>query len=225
MKRAGKWLAALAVMGAALLSGCGAAGETAPSPPAAEEVAALFAGDFAADASVTVGLSDETDDVLSLTARLTRSADSCLVEVTAPEHLEGLTFSSVPGGGLAVRYKGLEIRPDSMPGANLGTVLSEALSTLSDPAALTLTETGSGWCVTGGTDAGAFAMLLDDTTHYPLSLTLPGARVGCTFDSFEAMEVFRPERVDEDIRPELEPSETEPAESSPDGGGAGSAAV
>ena len=41
MKRAGKWLAALAVMGAALLSGCGAAGETAPSPPAAEEVAAL----------------------------------------------------------------------------------------------------------------------------------------------------------------------------------------
>ena len=208
MKRAGKWLAALAVMGA-VLTGCGAAGEAPPSPPAAEEVAALFSGDFSADASVTVGLSDETDETLGLTARLTKSADSCLVEVTAPEHLEGLTFSTLPDGGLTIRYKGLEIQPDSMPGANLGTVLSEALSTLSDPAALTLTETESGWCVTGGSEAEAFAMLLDGTTHFPLSLTLPGARVGCTFDRFEAMEVFRPERVDEDIQPELEPSETD----------------
>ena len=178
-------------------------------PPTAEEVAAIFAGDFSAEAAVTVGISEETDDSLDLTALVTKSDGSCLVEVTAPEHLEGLTFSvdSLEAGDLTVQYKGLEIQPDSMPGSNLGGVLAGALETLSSPEQLTLSETESGWCVTGETEAGGFAVLIDGETHYPLSLTLPDAKVGCSFTSFEAMSVFRPDRVDEDMQPELEPSE------------------
>lgn len=217
MKRAGKWMLALAAAGALVLGGCGAdGGEAVPGPPTAEEISAIFAGDFSAEAAVTIGLSEESDDTLDLTAQVTKSDDCCLVEVTGPEHLEGLTFEagSLEAGDLTVRYKGLEIKPDSMPASNLGGVLAGALETLSSPEQLTLSETESGWCVTGETEAGGFAMLVDGETHYPLSLTLPDARVGCSFTSFEAMAVFRPDRVDEDMQPELEPPEevSEPSE-------------
>lgn len=158
MKRAGRWALALAAAGALMLGGCsGDGGGTAASgPPSAEEVAAIFAGDFSAEAAVTVGISEETNDSLDLTALVTKSDDSCLVEVTAPEHLEGLTFSvdSLEAGDLTVQYKGLEIQPDSMPASNLGGVLAGALETLSSPEQLTLSETESGWCVTGETEAG-----------------------------------------------------------------------
>ena len=102
MKRAGRWALALMAAGALMLGGCsGDGGGTAASgPPTAEEVAAIFAGDFSAEAAVTVGISEETDDSLDLTALVTKSDGSCLVEVTAPEHLEGLTFCGrQPGGG------------------------------------------------------------------------------------------------------------------------------
>ena len=230
MKRAGRWALALMAAGALMLGGCsgGGGGTAASGPPTAEEVAAIFAGDFSAEAAVTVGISEETDDSLDLTALVTKSDDSCLVEVTAPEHLEGLTFSvdSLEAGDLTVQYKGLEIQPDSMPASNLGGVLAGALETLSSPEQLTLSETESGWCVTGETEAGGFAVLIDGETHYPLSLTLPDAKVGCSFTSFEAMSVFRPDRVDEDMQPELEPSEavSEPsgAESSESSAASGS---
>ena len=75
-------------------------------------------------------------------------------------------------------------------------MLAGALETLSSPEQLTLSETESGWCVTGETEAGGFAVLIDGETHYPLSLTLPDAKVGCSFTSFEAMSVFRPDRVE-----------------------------
>lgn len=92
---------------------------------------------------MTVGISEETDDSLDLTALVTKSDGSCLVEVTAPEHLEGLTFEvdSLEAGDLTVQYKGLEIQPDSMPASNLGGVLAGALETLSSPEQLTLSET------------------------------------------------------------------------------------
>lgn len=219
MKRAGKWMLALGIAGTMFLSGCGAGlggGEGAASPPTAEEISSIFAGDFSAEAAVTIGISEEADDTLDLEAVVTRSEDCCSVEVTAPEHLEGLTFTidSLSSGDLTVRYKGLEIKPDSMPASNLGGVLAGALDTLSSPEALTVSETESGWCVTGETEAGAFAVLLDNDTHYPVSLTLPDARVGCTFTSFEAMNVFRPDRVDSDMQPELEPSESSGEEES-----------
>ena len=87
MKRAGRWALALAAAGALMLGGCsgGGGGLAASGPPTTEEVAAIFAGDFSAEAAVTVGISEETDDSLDLTALVTKSDDSCLVEVTAPE--------------------------------------------------------------------------------------------------------------------------------------------
>lgn len=192
----------LAAMTAVILSvSCGK--ETEKQPPTAAEIAAIFADSFTAQADMTVGLSEDDQDTLALTAVMTRSGDCCSVEVTAPEHLEGLSFSidSLQSGKLTVSYKGLEIQPDSMPGSNLGTMLSGALTALSEPEELTVTDTAEGWCVTGQTDAGGFAMLLDSETHYPLSLTLPDARIGCTFTSFETMSVFRPDRIEENFGP------------------------
>ena len=193
-------LAGAAVM--VLSTGCGKKSEK--EPPSAAEIAAVFADSFTAAADMTVGLSEEESDTLALSAVITRSGDCCSVEVTAPEHLEGLRFAidSLENGKLTVSYKGLEIQPDSMPGSNLGTTLCGVLTALAAPEELTVTEAAEGWCVTGQTAAGGFAMLLDDKTHYPLSLTLPDARVGCTFTSFETMSVFRPDRVEEDFAPQ-----------------------
>lgn len=191
------WLAAMTAV--ILCAGCGK--ETEKQPPTAAEIAAIFADSFTAQADMTVGLSEDDKDTLALTATLTRSGDCCSVEVTAPEHLEGLSFSidSLQSGKLTVSYKGLEIQPDSMPGSNLGTTLSGALTALSKPEELTVNDTAEGWCVTGQTDMGGFAMLLDSETHYPLSLTLPDSRIGCTFTSFETMSVFRPDRIEENF--------------------------
>lgn len=186
---------------AMLITGCNK--ETEKKPPTVSEIASIFAESFTAQTDMTVGLSEDSQDTLALTAVITRSGDCCSVEVTAPEHLEGLSFSidDLQSGKLTVSYKGLEIQPDSMPGSNLGTILSGALTALSKPEELTVTDTAEGWCVTGQTEAGGFAMLLDSETHYPLSLTLPDARIGCAFTSFETMSVFRPDRIEEDFAP------------------------
>ncbi len=188
-----------AATAAVVVTSCGK--KAAEEPPSAAEIAGIFAESFTAQADMTVGLSEDDQDTLALTAVMTRSGDCCSVEVTAPEHLEGLSFSidSLKSGKLTVSYKGLEIQPDSMPGSNLGTVISGALTALSRPEELTVTDAAEGWCVTGQTAAGGFAMLLDSDTHYPLSLTLPDARIGCTFTSFETMSVFRPDRIEENF--------------------------
>lgn len=222
-------LAGAAVM--VLSTGCGKKSEK--EPPSAAEIAAVFADSFTAAADMTVGLSEEESDTLALSAVITRSGDCCSVEVTAPEHLEGLRFGidSLQSGKLTVSYKGLEIQPDSMPGSNLGTTLCGILTALAAPEELTVTDTAEGWCVTGQTAAGGFAMLLDENTHYPLSLTLPDARIGCRFTSFETMSVFRPDRVEEDFAPQESsedstdssgsvPASSAPSESSTDGSSA-----
>lgn len=221
-------LAGAAVM---MLGACGKKSEK--EPPSAAEIAAVFADSFTAGADMTVGLSEEESDTLDLSAVITRSGDCCSVEVTAPEHLEGLCFSidSLQSGKLTVSYKGLEIQPDSMPGSNLGTTLCGILTALAAPEELTVTDTAEGWCVTGQTAAGGFAMLLDENTHYPLSLTLPDTRIGCRFTSFETMSVFRPDRVEEDFAPQESsedstdssgsvPASSAPSESSTDGSSA-----
>jgi hypothetical protein len=206
------WSGLLGAAAVLLCAGCGRAAEE--QPPSAQEIASVFSDAFTAQAEMTVGLSEDDSETLALTATVTRSGDCCAVEVTAPEHLEGLTFQidSLSEQKLTVRYKGLEIQPNAMPGSNLGSMLAGALDALASPEELTVTETEQGWCVTGQTQAGSFSMLLDSESHLPLSLTLPEARIGCSFTDFEAMSVFRPDRIEEDFAPSSEePTSEEPA--------------
>lgn len=189
------------------------------TPPTTDEIASVFTGSFTAQTEMLVSLSDTPEDELSLSASITRSEDQCSITVTAPEHLEGLTFTidSIEKGDLSLSYKGLTVTPGSMPGSNLGGAVAEALHALQQPEELVVTDTPDGWCATGETTIGSFSMLLAKDTLTPLSLTLPDARIRVTFTSFETLTAFRPDRIEEDFSPQESSespdtsSESEPA--------------
>ncbi len=214
------WLTGLVavVTAAGMLTGC--AGKEEPGPPDAAAVSSLFAGSFSALADVAIALpgenEDEQEEILSLQAQITRSEDCCLVEVMSPEHLEGLSFTvdSIDTGNLTVSYKGISIQPDAMPAANLGSMVAGTLKALSQPEGITITESAEGWCATGQTDAGSYALLLGKNDYMPVGLTVPDAGLSLTFSSFEAMSVFRPDRIEEDFASEESSSESSSEESS-----------
>ena len=154
-------------------------------------------------------------------AQITQSEDCCLIEVLAPEHLEGLSFTvdSIETDNLTVSYKGISIQPDAMPAANLGSMVAGTLKALSQPEGMTITESAEGWCATGEMDAGGYALLLGKTDYMPIGLTIPDAGLSITFTSFEAMNVFRPDRIEEDFAPQESSSDSsEPSDSSSDTG-------
>ena len=206
------WLTVLTavVTAAAMLTGCGAKEES--GPPDAATVSSLFSGSFSAMTDVAIALPGENEqqDILSLQAQITRSEDCCLVEVMTPEHLEGLSFTvdSIDSGNLTVSYKGISIQPDAMPAANLGSMVAGTLKALSKPEGMTITESAEGWCATGQMDAGSYALLLGKSDYMPIGLTIPDAGLSLTFSSFEAMSVFRPDRIEEDFASEESPSES-----------------
>lgn len=206
------WLTGLlaVVTAAGMLTGC--AGKEESGPPDAATVSSLFAGSFSAMADVAIALpgEDEQQEILSLQAQITRSEDCCLVEVMTPEHLEGLSFTvdSIDTGNLTVSYKGISIQPDAMPAANLGSMVANTLKSLSQPEGITITESAEGWCATGQMDAGSYALLLSKNDYMPMGLTIPDAGLSLTFSSFEAMSVFRPDRIEEDFAPQESSSES-----------------
>ena len=213
-----RWTAGILAVTAAgsILTGCGA--EKTPGPPDAAAVSSIFSGDFSALADIAIALPsddsgeaiDEQQEVLSLQAQITRSEDCCLVEVLSPVHLEGLSFSvdSVENGNLTVSYKGISIQPDAMPAANLGSMVAGTLKVLSQPEGMTITESAEGWCATGQTDTGGYALLLGKADYMPIGLAVPDAGLSLTFTSFEAMDVFRPDRIEEDFGPQESSSES-----------------
>ena len=188
-----------------LLTGC--SGGTGSAPPSPEEVASLFSGSFSADAETTLTL-PQSDEPLILSLSITRHEDCCLIETTAPEYLSGLSFS-IDGMGapadqrtLTVRYKEITIEPDALPEAALGSALADVFTALSSPEALSVSETSEGWCASGSTETlGDFDLLIGNETRLPSGLTLPEAGIGIQFLSFDAMETFRPERIEEDFAP------------------------
>lgn len=212
------WLTGLVavVTAAGMLTGC--AEKEKSGPPDAATVSSLFAGSFSAMADVAIALpgENEQEKILSLQAQITRSEDCCLVEVMTPEHLEGLSFTvdSIDTGNLTVSYKGISIQPDAMPAANLGSMVAGTLKALSQPEGITVTESAEGWCATGQMDAGSYALLLGKNDYMPIGLTIPDAGLSLTFSSFEAMSVFRPDRIEEDFASEESSSESSSEESS-----------
>lgn len=212
------WLTGLVavVTAAGMLTGCAEKEES--GPPDAAAVSSLFAGSFSAMADVAIALpgENEQEEILSLQAQITRSEDCCLVEVMTPEHLEGLSFTvdSIDTGNLTVSYKGISIQPDAMPAANLGSMVAGTLKALSQPEGITVTESAEGWCATGQMDAGSYALLLGKNDYMPIGLTIPDAGLSLTFSSFEAMSVFRPDRIEEDFASEESSSESSSEESS-----------
>lgn len=212
------WLTGLVavVTAAGMLTGCAEKKES--GPPDAATVSSLFAGSFSAMADVAIALpgENEQEEILSLQAQITRSEDCCLVEVMTPEHLEGLSFTvdSIDTGNLTVSYKGISIQPDAMPAANLGSMVAGTLKALSQPEGITVTESAEGWCATGQMDAGSYALLLGKNDYMPIGLTIPDAGLSLTFSSFEAMSVFRPDRIEEDFASEESSSESSSEESS-----------
>lgn len=205
------------VIAASMLAGCGEKKEV--GPPDAAAVSAIFSGSFSALVDIAVALpADDTQsgsvaadqEVLSLQAQITQSEDCCLVEVLAPEHLEGLSFTvdSIETGNLTVSYKGISIQPDAMPAANLGSMVAGTLKALSQPEGMTITESAEGWCATGQMDAGGYALLLGKTDYMPIGLTIPDAGLSIAFTSFEAMNVFRPDRIEEDFAPQESSSDS-----------------
>lgn len=212
------WLTGLmaVVTAAGILTGCSVKEES--GPPDAAAVSSLFAGSFSAMTDVAIALPGENEqqDILSLQAQITRSEDCCLVEVMSPEHLEGLSFTvdSIDSGNLTVSYKGISIQPDAMPAANLGSMVAGTLKALSQPEGMTITESAEGWCATGQMDAGSYALLLGKSDYMPIGLTIPDAGLSLTFSSFEAMSVFRPDRIEEDFAPSEESSSESSSESS-----------
>ena len=217
------------VVAAGMLTGCGEKKEV--GPPDAAAVSAIFSGSFSALADIAIALPAEDtqsgegtadqQEVLSLQAQITQSEDCCLIEVLAPEHLEGLSFTvdSIETANLTVSYKGISIQPDAMPAANLGSMVAGTLKALSQPEGMTITESAEGWCATGEMDAGGYALLLGKTDYMPIGLTIPDAGLSITFTSFEAMNVFRPDRIEEDFAPQESSSDSsEPSDSSSDTG-------
>lgn len=212
------WLTGLVavITAAGMLTGCAEKEES--GPPDAATVSSLFAGSFSAMADVAIALpgENEQEEILSLQAQITRSEDCCLVEVMTPEHLEGLSFTvdSIDTGNLTVSYKGISIQPDAMPAANLGSMVAGTLKALSQPEGITVTESAEGWCATGQMDAGSYALLLGKNDYMPIGLTIPDAGLSLTFSSFEAMSVFRPDRIEEDFASEESSSKSSSEESS-----------
>lgn len=217
------------VVAAGMLTGCGEKKEV--GPPDAAAVSAIFSGSFSALADIAIALPAEDaqsgegtadqQEVLSLQAQITQSEDCCLIEVLAPEHLEGLSFAvdSIETANLTVSYKGISIQPDAMPAANLGSMVAGTLKALSQPEGMTIAESAEGWCATGEMDAGGYALLLGKTDYMPIGLTIPDAGLSITFTSFEAMNVFRPDRIEEDFAPQESSSDSsEPSDSSSDTG-------
>ena len=217
------------VVAAGMLTGCGEKKEV--RPPDAAAVSAIFSGSFSALADIAIALPAEDaqsgegtadqQEVLSLQAQITQSEDCCLIEVLAPEHLEGLSFTvdSIETANLTVSYKGISIQPDAMPAANLGSMVAGTLKALSQPEGMTIAESAEGWCATGEMDAGGYALLLGKTDYMPIGLTIPDAGLSITFTSFEAMNVFRPDRIEEDFAPQESSSDSsEPSDSSSDTG-------
>ena len=217
------------VVAAGMLTGCGEKKEV--GPPDAAAVSAIFSGSFSALADIAIALPAEDaqsgegtadqQEVLSLQAQITQSEDCCLIEVLAPEHLEGLSFTvdSIETANLTVSYKGISIQPDAMPAANLGSMVAGTLKALSQPEGMTIAESAEGWCATGEMDAGGYALLLGKTDYMPIGLTIPDAGLSITFTSFEAMNVFRPDRIEEDFAPQESSSDSsEPSDSSSDTG-------
>ena len=217
------------VVAAGMLTGCGEKKEV--GPPDAAAVSAIFSGSFSALADIAIALPAEDaqsgegtadqQEVLSLQAQITQSEDCCLIEVLAPEHLEGLSFTvdSIETDNLTVSYKGISIQPDAMPAANLGSMVAGTLKALSQPEGMTIAESAEGWCATGEMDAGGYALLLGKTDYMPIGLTIPDAGLSITFTSFEAMNVFRPDRIEEDFAPQESSSDSsEPSDSSSDTG-------
>ena len=217
------------VVAAGMLTGCGEKKEV--RPPDAAAVSAIFSGSFSALADIAIALPAEDaqsgegtadqQEVLSLQAQITQSEDCCLIEVLAPEHLEGLSFTvdSIETDNLTVSYKGISIQPDAMPAANLGSMVAGTLKALSQPEGMTIAESAEGWCATGEMDAGGYALLLGKTDYMPIGLTIPDAGLSITFTSFEAMNVFRPDRIEEDFAPQESSSDSsEPSDSSSDTG-------
>ena len=196
-------------------AGCArSSGNSSAAPPTPEEIAGIFSGSFSSDAEAALTLpQSDAETALTLSIRITRHEDCCLIETTAPEHLSGLSFS-IDGMGkpadertITVRYKEITIEPDALPEAALGSALADVFTALSSPEALSVSETSEGWCVSGSTETlGDFDLLIGNETLLPSGLTLPEAGIGIQFLSFDAMETFRPERIEEDFAPS-EPSE------------------
>ncbi len=202
------------------LSGCGLGNKQAPPEP--QDIGALFSGSFSAETLIRISLPDtegEASEPLEMNAKVTRSEDCCLVEVTAPEHLEGLQFA-VDGLGssnsadeekITVSYKGIVIEPDALPEGGIGQSLADVFDSISSQDT-SGTDTAEGWCFSGTSEAGGYDLLIGKENRLPKSLTMPEAGIGVEFLSFDEMEVFRPERIEEDFAPSE--SSTEPSESS-----------
>ena len=144
-----------------------------------EETAALFSGNFSADAEITL-------DDLEMTAALTRQDGMTTISLTAPEHLEGLSFT-VNGSNVNVAYKGLSVDAGSMPVPALGTAVSGVLDTLSRPELLEqVTDEAGASAITGSTENGTFTLTITDEA--PSVLDLPELGLSCRFVDFSPIE-------------------------------------
>lgn len=139
-------LAAGTVLGTMVLGGCGR-----QETPPAEDLTAVFAGDYTAKLAITMGGIEAAGD-------LTREGERTAVVITSPEHLEGLTFT-VDGAGCGVSFKGLAVEEAEMPGGSLGRALDGALDALSLPEGLEpCTDEDGQSAVRGETENGSFLL-------------------------------------------------------------------
>lgn len=171
-------LATLTVIFTMVLGSCSkkGGGEDGWTP---EEAASLFAAGFSAPVEVVLG-------EITMSGELSREGDRTTLSLTAPEHLEGLSFS-VQGGKVEVTYKGLTVDGSSMPVPALGRAVALVMDALTHPELLTAgTDENGGAVLSGKTENGAFTLSMDDTA--PVLLEIPELQLTCTFTGFTPAE-------------------------------------
>jgi len=144
-----------------------------------EEAASLFSAGFSTQAEIVLG-------EMTLSGELSREGARTTLSLTAPEHLEGLSFS-VEGGKADVTYKGLSVQGDKLPAPALGRAVALVMDALTHPELLTAgTDENGGPILSGKTENGVFTLAMDDTA--PLSLEIPELQLRCTFTGFTPAE-------------------------------------
>lgn len=170
-------LATLTVILTMVLGSCGKKGGGDGWTP--QETAALFSAGFSTQAEIVLG-------EMALSGELSREGTRTSLSLTAPEHLEGLSFS-VEGGKADVTYKGLSVQGDKLPVPALGRAVALVMDALTHPELLTAgTDENGEPILSGKTENGVFTLVMDDTA--PLSLEIPELQLSCTFTGFTPAE-------------------------------------
>lgn len=126
-----------------------------------------------------------TNNTLTAEAMLTRTPQACTVTFTAPEALNGMTFT-FHADAVDVDYHGLTyaFSPQLLPGSAVAGIVSDAIDKAVRSDVQTAMENGMP-LLTGTVDAGAFQLVLDETDALPVKLLVPQQNLQIAFTSFQ----------------------------------------